>query len=152
MKSKKFKVGDWILHKTETGKVWKLCEITKLDIKNQPINVKNLKAKKRHSTWHSDGSMYLYGNPIIIPVSKNSDTKNMSMQALITLYGSPKDKNLDQWTFFEKAPRYNIQINSKNKKLINKILKLAKQEDIELVETESRNTNIDVKYILKENK
>ena len=91
-------------------------------------------------------------NSILIPVAKNTTTESMSIKTLITLYGRPQDKNLDQWTFFEESKRYNVQINSKNKSLVEKILKLVEvQEDIKLEEMTNNNSNIDVKYIIKEN-
>lgn len=148
MKFKKIQIGDWVLHKTEYGKVWKLCEVKDRNSSGNLI-LTNLKAKDIGSWGRC--AFYTQGNPVVIPVAKGTSTKNMSMKSLITLYGRPQDKNLDQWTFFKESTRCNIQINSKNKDLIEKLLKLVEeQDDIKLVKLGTNNSNIDKKYEIKD--
>lgn len=145
------KRGDWVLHKTEHGKVWKLCEVLEKSNarynNNEPIlGLKNIHAKT--CEW----GFTTYGDPVIIPVPKNTDFKSMNISTIVTLF-CKNDTNPDEFKFFEKSKSYNIQINTKNKDLMNKIITTINNDDsipATLEEMDHLNVNIAAKYELKE--
>lgn len=139
-------VGDWVLHRCEYGKIWKLCEVLRSDMYDDKIfyYLKNIKSKSPYG-------FQTYGTPIIIPVPKNSNIENMNIKTLVTLYANPNKDEIDQQKFFEPSKQHNIQINCKNKNLINKILSAVENiDDVELEKVKHKNVNIAAKYELKE--
>lgn len=143
MSKNKLKVGDWVLFKAETGKIWKVCEILQNSMPSYSYalgQLSNIKAKNSQFRY--------FDSDTIIPIPKNTNISTMKISSLVALYGN-KDMNTEGMRFFEPSKQYNIQINSKNKAYIDRIINIIKKEqDMSLDKIPTSNSNLNAKYEL----
>ena len=153
-KKHEYEKGDWVLFRPSQGKIWKLCEIRDRDSiggffsshREKYLSLKNLKSKNTYNSYLRASEQH---GDIVIPVPKNTKVESMSMKALVTLY-CPTGVDVTDNKMFKKSKSYNIQINSRNEKLMNKMVTQMKQAGFNMEEMDHRNSNISAKYLLKE--
>lgn len=141
--------GDIVLYRGAAGKVWKICRVGYASYfagGTNNLRLTNMRARNGRSF-----RAYPHRGDIVFRIPKDTDIKTANIKTLITLYGPNDIKiDIDDNKFFEPSKRYNIQIDSKNKKLMDKIIKLANNEGIKLKKINSSNNNINAKYLITE--